>query len=366
MRLRKILPFLAGLLVIASTSFAQSTAISVTFSSTRLVFSSDADQVVSGTMTNTSDDTVVISFARKQWLPKGWGTSVCFGSSCYASQVDTASEAFFPHESRELILHVNPRMLDRYDSGLVFVRIRAETGNIADTVSFLIHAIFAPGEPPIIFQKIKSDSGVVYMGDGPFVYSATFQNRSADSAKFAYHLSAQMPEGWTASLCIRDSCGSSDIRYPMAPLLSQAVRIRLQNTGTPWNRSDSAVFYLTVKPQTANPADSLQYRFVARLEPKSGVAESSTFSNTLMLGQVFPNPASGDVDFAVQTGVAAACSLVLYDPAGHVIVQLPLGHVETGMSNREISLRNVEPGTYFARISDGSVLSNPVMIRVTR
>lgn len=375
MRLSKFSLFFAFVLLVGvqASAFAQSTALSVIFSADRMEFSNDGDQVLQGTMTNTSDDTVVISFARRQALPKGWSTSVCFGTSCYASQIDTAWEAFGPHETRELILHVNPRMVDQPDSGWVYVRIRAETGVISDTASILVHAFFIPGEPPIIFQKIKSDSGQVFTGNGPFAVSATFQNRSADTVKFRYHLDAHLPAGWTSTLCIRDSCGATDILYPMASLVSQAVRMRMQNTSGPsLTAPDSAVFYLTVLPRTKNSADSQQFRFVAKLMPPAGVESIvATPLNTIMLGSVYPNPVNmtgqtGEVAFTVRSGRAAHGSFVLYDVAGKVVLQISFGQIEEGMSSHQISLRNVEPGAYFARISDGSALSNPVLVRVTR
>ena len=350
-------------------------ALTVEVPSDRMEFSSDADHVFIGTMTNNSNDTLRISFWRSQRLPKGWTTSVCFGASCYAAQVDSADDTFLPNEQRELILHVNSRMVDHADSGLVFIRVRAENGVLGDTASFTVRAVFQPGNPPIIFQKVKSDSGQVFSGNGPFLVNATFQNRSADNYKFAYHLDASLPSGWSAGLCIRDSCddlGSTgaDILYPMASLVSQTVRMKVQNTsGTPLTQPDSAVLYLTVRPiGTGNSADSMQYRFVAMLQPQSGVQSTDALPvNSLMLGSIFPNPAaSNDVEFAVRSQRAAECAFVLYDEAGRVVVQSKLGSVSAGSSTRSVSVRNVQPGVYFARISDGRTLSNPVLLRIQR
>lgn len=345
--------------------------------SDRFTFSTDADFVITGTMMNNSDNPVGISFRRYQALPKAWTTSVCFGTNCFAAQVDSAFEVFGAHESREFILHVNPRMLDISDSGWVYLRVRAETGSIGDTVSFLLRPVFEPGQPPIVFQLMKADSGKVFTGNGPFVVGATFQNRSADTLKFVYQVASQLPTGWTGSLCLRDSCaslqnGSASIRYTMVSLVSQTVRMRIENTtGVSLTEPDSAVFYLTVKPQTKNSADSMVYRFVAQLLPAAGVTAAAATPTRLLLGSVYPNPlaitgGSAEVSFAVQADATANVSLALYDVGGKVIAQLPCGIVERGISTRSISLRNVEPGAYFARVSDGTSLSNPVLVRIER
>jgi hypothetical protein len=106
--------------------------------------------------------------------------------------------------------------------------------------------------------------------------------------------------------------------------------------------------------------------------PPAGVEMAADVqANSLMLGSVYPNPVNtvgqtAEVEFVVRSGRTAHCSFVLYDVAGKVVLQSAFGQIDGGMSSHRVSLRNVEPGAYFARISDGQTLSNPVLVRVTR
>ncbi len=248
------------------------TAIAVTIDTNRL-YVTDANQVqFLGTITNTSGKQMYLSFRRRQIEPPGWSSSLCFGSSCYQNTVDTMGETFQPGESRSLIVDSQPALEEKPDSNTVFVTLYAASGNPADTVQLILHTYFQPRNPPIIFNvedsKVHWASGLG--GGQPHQYKPIIKNLAGTDVM--YHFSLQnerMPTGWSASMCVVDSCQFQhvDVWHSLGPFNSATFNpvAKITLVSTPLIEKDSAIFYLRVQPQTENHADSAIYRYVAIL-----------------------------------------------------------------------------------------------------
>jgi hypothetical protein len=103
-------------------------------------------------LVNNTDDTLKLIFHRWQTLPNdSWNSSVCFGTLCYASWVDSLPwginqyYAFPPRGEAEFKLTVYAPE-DANDSMIAYIRIQAINTPNQDSVGFLLAAKAAPLE----------------------------------------------------------------------------------------------------------------------------------------------------------------------------------------------------------------------------
>ena len=272
-------------------------------SKTRIETSSNADSAFDGMITNTLSTPSMITFRRTANLPAGWTTSICFGTNCFASSIDTTGQTFGAGESQGLVVHVIPTLGEVADSGTLYLKLYSASGNPADTVLLVFKVVYHPGNPPLIFRLDDSHVRWSVIGKGQKVFSPMLYNFAGTSVM--YHVwtdAVHTPAGWSNVFCVVDSCpGAHDAWQSLGAAFSDSYSAKVKCTmqAPTLVERDSVVFYMHVRPQTPNPADSMIYRFCA-----------------LMNDQYFTHPATQTFTGA---GVHAdTCSFTNYSTAAAV------------------------------------------------
>ena len=67
----------------------------------------DSVAAFDGFVTNTTQDIIQIAFVRTQnYLPESWSSTMCVGTSCYPSFIDSVAVSFNPGESKDFIVDI--------------------------------------------------------------------------------------------------------------------------------------------------------------------------------------------------------------------------------------------------------------------
>ena len=269
---------------------------SVSMDTTPLEANSENDYPFQGTMTNTSPDSLRIQFDRVQFIPPGWTSSVCFGQNCFASSVSEQSDVFAPGESRALIIHQYPSLSDTPDTGTIYLRLSAPSGGSADTSVLKLTTYFTPPDPPLVFKFADGTNYTQsFIGNGIHLMSPVLENHSGYRVMYAFSMQNQLPTDWTLKMCVGDSCTSGtsvqSLFYPIGdPDGNDQHPVAFRITAANVTHVDSVVILLNIHPETSNPADSANYRFVAIVKPSSGVSPSGDDRAGLAVINAWPNP----------------------------------------------------------------------------
>jgi hypothetical protein len=223
-----------------------------------------------GTITNRTDDTLQVFFRRQQDVPCGWTSSVCFGSLCFPATQDNAVTLLAPGQSLALTLDINPALSEHPDTSHVYITLGAgDMAASSDTMLYHFVTTFEPSNPPIIFGWASLPKDVYsFNGGGLHLFSAILQHRACSTLPYHFSMQAQLPAGWTASYTVgksETSTGALTYSFAGAGDLQGADRQKIQFkvTAPTLAKTDSAVIYLSVHPETSNPADSMLYKFTA-------------------------------------------------------------------------------------------------------
>jgi hypothetical protein len=217
---------------------------------------------------NTTSNPLDVYFLRSQRLPIGWVTSVCWGVTCFPNGDSLESYSIAPHDSAALELNVTPILSETPDSSTVWLRVGI-VDSAADTVQLAFYSSFRPGNPPLIFDWYSTPKyHTAFNGPGTYLLSNFLQNHSAYAHNVQFSMQDTIPQGWTLTKCVEDSCSwDQSVVYPFAAygdsLNRNLHRIKFTIKVPVLTKKDSVVLHLGVNPKTENPADSANYRFVA-------------------------------------------------------------------------------------------------------
>ncbi|HWF45356.1 MAG TPA: hypothetical protein VG537_12000, partial [Candidatus Kapabacteria bacterium] len=304
---------------------------SVTLSTAPLIASSEDDALFQGFIANNSTDSLSIHFDRTQNLPIGWTSSVCFGEYCYAPSVSSASYGFNPSQSLALIVHQYPALSDIPDTATIYLRLSAPAKDPADTMLLKLVTYFVPSDPPLIFKFSDTNYSQTFIGNGLHFLSPTLENHAAQKVTYDLTMQDSLPEGWTATMKIGSKSGTS-IQYPFYGIGNadgndqQLITFSIDANNV--TKTDSAIIYLSVHPETTNPADSANYRFVAIVNPSSGVAnEGNDLRAGIVVTNAWPNTlrASAKLNLEVSTDRSGVAIAHIYSIDGASVGTVTLG-----------------------------------------
>ncbi len=264
-----------------------------------------------GTIGNISVDPLGLYFVRRAVFPAGWSSSICFGDLCFGTDVDTQGQVFAPGENKGLTIHIIPAMTDYPDSGTMYLTLGANSGNPGDTEMFVLKAYFTPGNPPLIFRFNDSKPfNWSFVGGAKHIIKKAFQNRAGTEMGYKFSMQSVMPAGWIDTLRVAKLLSRPDTQIILGAVNSgfdiQPVQIDVL-PAAPFTHRDSAVFYLSARPNSKNTADSANFRLVAVVNDFSFVtptknsfagsgdhSDTGTFTNysTIPVTYRFSAPAS--------------------------------------------------------------------------
>jgi hypothetical protein len=120
----------------------------ITFPKTTIPIDSGKITELIGKIDLLGNDSVQINFHRTHLhLPDGWTTSICFGSSCYATTTDSLIGGFTFNKAFNSTFTLDflcPRGATQIDSIIDYITLNNENGVPGDTVSFILKGIFSP------------------------------------------------------------------------------------------------------------------------------------------------------------------------------------------------------------------------------
>jgi hypothetical protein len=323
------------------------------------------------TVWNLSNRPETIYFRRTQLIPAAMTSSVCWGATCYPSTVDSTIYSIPVGGTALLSLDLTGLLNDVPDSGQVWLRV-GTLGTPSDTVQLYFYGNYLPPDPPIIFQW--SNPLVLeqtYQGPGIDSLSNQLENHVTFGVNYTLTYQDSLPAGWTITKF-------SDTRQPFNPLnyqdtsttgntlvtnFSGFADTTYQQLLTFWlnapvvTKEDSAVIFLGVHPQTSNPADSANYRFVMHVLPLAGVNSSQEARAGVAVTNAWPNPLVGTetLHLEIQTDATGNARAVIYDLNGSEKGVLDLGSLHAGTNEIQASAPNLASGEYIIRVvQDGS------------
>ena len=372
MKIIRTIVFILAAALSVSSGRAQTLPFSVTLDTAPLNANSEDDYPFIGSLTNTSSDSLRIQFDRVQIVPRGWSSSVCFGQSCYAPSVSQASDVFAPGESRQLIVHQYPTTSDVPDTMTIYLRISTPDLNEADTTLLTLVTYYTPPDPPLIFKfSDGTNFSQSFMGSGLHLMSPTLENHSGDSVDYDLSMQTQLPLGWSVGMQVGDSSGT-DIHYTFYPMGdldgNDQHPIQFRITAPTVTQVDSAVIFLSVHPQTSNPADSANYRFVAIVRPANGVSAAGSGNSGLAVVSAWPNPlgANTKLNLDIITDRSGAGKAYIYTIEGMEAAVIDLGGLSKGSNHLQIADLNVPSGNYIIRIQQVASFCEPVHVNLLR
>jgi hypothetical protein len=328
-----------------------------------------------GTITNRSEDTLQVFFRRQQDAPCGWTSSVCFGSLCFPATQDNAVTLLAPGQSLALTLDINPALSEHSDTSHVYITLGA--GDMAvssDTMLYHFVTTFEPSNPPIIFGWASLPKDVYsFNGGGLHLFSAILQHRACSTLPYHFSMQAQLPAGWTASYTVgksETSTGALTYSFAGAGDLQGADRQKIQFkvTAPTLAKTDSAVIYLSVHPETSNPADSMLYKFTAVFNLPLGGVESNDEGAGLAVLNVWPNPvhASANLNFDIMTDRDGPAIAHVYDVVGSEVYTSTMDGLSVGENHVQLGGLNLPSGDYMIVIQQGKATSEAIRINYVK
>ncbi len=157
-----------------------------------------------------------------------------------------------------------------------------------------------------------------------------------------------------------DSAGNTSYQQKLAFKLTTLPTI---------TREDSAVIYLSVHPETANPADSANYRFVMDVMPSAGVGTNVPDDRAgIAVTNAWPNPlvSEGILHLEILTDASGPAKAVVYDVTGTQKASIDLGTLAVGTNALQVAAPTLASGEYMFRIEQDGSASEVVKINLVK
>jgi hypothetical protein len=99
--------------------------------------------------------------------------------------------------------------------------------------------------------------------------------------------------------------------------------------------------------------------------PETGLSipEKTKYHNTI-LGDVYPNPAFGDIIIPLNMPAKGHLSLELYNSTGLKVLEIYSGYRDAGLQVINARLDNLPAGLYYLRLSTGTKAENAKVVIV--
>lgn len=93
--------------------------------------------------------------------------------------------------------------------------------------------------------------------------------------------------------------------------------------------------------------------------PETGLSipEKARYHNTI-LGEAYPNPASGNIIIPINMPARGQLTLELYNSTGVKVLELFNGHRDAGLQLINAQLDNLPAGLYYLRLRSGKIVEN--------
>jgi hypothetical protein len=322
---------------------------------------------------NLSQSTDTIYFFRSQQLPACWNTSVCWGSTCYASSVDSQSYPIPPGGYAILTLDANASLNDVSDSTTLWLRVGV-AGSPADTMLFPFYISFVPPDPPLVFQwsGLRSESAqfdTTFVGIGSHTLSNFLANESCNDIGYNFTVHDSLPSGWTLTTCLqgtKTTCTSADTlltNFDAFGGSNYLQKVKFTVDAPQVTTKDSAIIYFGVYPVTGNPADSAVYRFAIAIAPSSGVSSQEEHEG-LVVSDAWPNPVhlASLMHLTVLAAQPGPVTAGIYGIDGLLKSTLEFGPLNAGSNDLQFLMPGLPSGEYIVRIQRGSDAPQTVRI----
>jgi len=153
----------------------------INFPTTSVQILSGTTTPLIGTITVKTITPVQINFRRTHlYLPSGWATSVCFGSSCYATTTDSlpSGYTFTPGVDGSFTLDFDcPKTATRSDSIIDYITLTAEDGDPSDTISFMLKGVYVPQAGVTESQQLNVGPKITSVYPSPLVQGSAIKVR---------------------------------------------------------------------------------------------------------------------------------------------------------------------------------------------
>ena len=334
------------------------------------------------TVRNISSTPQTIYFFRYQHIPDGWLSSVCWGTHCYPSTDSSESFTIAPDSAATLILDLTASLYDQPDSGAVWLRVGV-VGSTTDTVLLPFYGTFFPSNPPVIFSWSGTTTFArTYEGAGTWVLNNVLESQAGREVKYSLNIEDSLPQGWSLQFCDRRQPYSSDNNPMDTCVFGNALvtnfsakfdttyqqRLKFTLSVPTLTQQDSAVIYLSIHPQTNNPADSANYRFVMTVMPTSGVAAPPDERAGIAVTNAWPNPlvSQSTLHLEILTDANGPAKAIVYDVAGTQKAVIDLGTLEAGTNELQLAAPMLPSGEYLFRIVQDGTASEVVKINLLK
>ncbi len=328
------------------------------------------------TVWNLTNDSQSIYFSRSQHLGSSLSSSVCWGGLCYPKKDSVEVWTIPPLGSALLTLDLSATLNDVPDSGAVWLRVGV-VGSPADTVQLYYTASYTPPDPPLVFlwsQPTQFEE--TFNGPGVDTLSNMLENYAARGIDYVLSYQALLPAGWSITKFddTRQPYNPSNYQdtfttgntlvtnFSALPDTTYQQRLTFTLNVPTVTTEDSAVIYLSVHPQTSNPADSANYRFVMYVMPPASVATAPEERAGIAVTNAWPNPlvGNGTLHLEIQTDAGGASHATIYDLTGSEKGTLDLGSLHPGTNEIQVSAPNLPSGDYILRVTQGGLSSEVV------
>jgi hypothetical protein len=290
----------------------------------------DTNVMVTGHITNLTDQPLRLGFVRVQNLPPMWKTSVCFGQNCYVdwvSAVDTSQEPWAPNEERELVLHIRTPP-GAQGSGNV------ELAFFPSYTKDTIKVTYA-----ITMQPVPVTTCRTFWFQNPYDAETTLLSFGIDH-----------PELFDIEFL-------SDTTYPTSPGQPFQVRFCLKKTDAP-SYSTKITF---VTDQGTFEQD------ITMATPTAGVQPGSPATRDIRIMSVSPNPASSSQNVVVnlESGRSANLSFSVVDLLGRELRTMN-GLTTEGSSSVQLGLTDLSIGSYILLVKENGVVLDQTSFNIAR
>ncbi len=323
---------------------------------THFDFNSIGDHSVSGMITNTTDKPLTIQFQRTQFLPKGWSSSICFGTACYAPTTDTAAAVWDPQSGLELVLHFIIGADAGTDSLAVHLLLLAQDGDPTDTTFLTVYGVYKPSGI-ISFSLDQMETGVkLATTPGETKFTGQLANITSGAAakkiRMSWKRNNYLPTGWSSYVSVGTTNypanhDTDSYVFDKGDVEDLTVHI-LSVAGSP---SDSGAVALRLKVEHGAIGDTVWLRMAAVVRP-AGVSDGQTYSAAPTLQSLYPSPAKPGVatSLDIYSPKTTTCNILLCDMLGRTIAQLGNHSLVAGMNHLSLQTPMIAEGGYFLRV----------------
>lgn len=336
---------------------------------------------------NLTSSPLPINIIRTQLLSTGWASSICDPNLCHAASDGSIPWTLQPNASANFSLNLIPMLDDEPDSGTVWLRIAG--GTASDTMSLPFYGTYLPSDTPIVFQWGGIPSfAQTFQGSGTWPLKDFLENHAARGIDYLLTIQDSLPTGWHLTFDDQENPNSTTgntgdtIINLLAPVGTASLvtnfsgygdstyqqRLTFTLNAPTVTKEDSAVIYLSIHPQTSNPADSANKRFVMVVQPQSSVAGAPDDRVGLAVTNAWPNPlvGGGVLHLEVLTDQAGQATALIYDVTGTQKGTLDLGMLHEGTNELQAAAPSLPSGEYIIRVNQGSSASEVVRINYVK